>query len=222
MKFNPSYVVVILSFLVFTSFSFKMKKKEGLFLSYCNGVLKEIDIKPDHKLECIEPEWRLDKSNDYIQMGTELNNCLKQFEIIGKNLNKSMDVSCSSKKEVIQYFKEKFQMDKKNKKLFLELEDDGVNDGGESKKKEKGKGKGKKGKGKKGKQGKQGKQGKKGKKGKTQRFGAFHIWYPHLNSFKEAFERLHKSTMYKKTVTFLDCMMHGKDTKTGGIKIYYF
>jgi hypothetical protein len=179
------FIIFIIVSILLTSGIYGSNKYE----KYVTSLLNILGAKPDHITECLDPEWRLDKSQDYIAAETEFNNAKDSFNLLNKGLNKDLDNYCFNKKDILASLHDQYKVEQKsNKKSFLQVS---LNTVEPEVKKPKSKAVVPK---------------------KKNKFGAFDDYYPNQDKFRQTFKSLFETPMMEKTIKFLNCYKHAKGT----------
>lgn len=165
---------------------------QNKYVSLLSSIVKQLSAKPDHIEECLIPEYKLDKSQDFIKAENEFNNSQQTFRLINKFLNKDIDEKCLNMKEMYEYYVEKHKIDSnKLKSKFLQIAMR-TNPSSSDRKGKKGKNVTKnepKGKG----------------KSQNKKFGSFDEIYPIMDKISVAFKNIMTTPLFENILKFLEC-----------------
>jgi len=194
MKFKLLILLTIISI----SLCFKTKATNNKFYRYCKGLLGKLGIPDTHIDECIDPEWRTDTSQDYIDQETQFNNANDSFAKLDPSLTQQIDTQCNNKKQLIAYFMETCKNEKNKPKpasyRFLQAP---------NKKK------------------KPAKAAPAGGKPPRQ-FPPFDVLYKDIEKFKISFNGVSNTPFMAKTKKFLKCYGDAKGTPATGNNNYIY
>jgi len=172
-------------------------KKTNKYEQYVTGILSKMGLQPTHIDECLDPEWKMDTSQEFILAETQFNNSKDTFvNCLLKGLSKEIEASCTNIKAIVDHFTDLFKSEGLNPKKFRFAEVVLHNIRRKSKSKNKMK---------------QSAISLDGDKKKS-KFGPFDDYFHKLNEIKTTFESINSNQIMEKTIKFLRCYKDAKDT----------
>jgi len=205
-------------------------KKTNKYEQYVTGILSKMGLQPTHINECLDPEWRMDTSQDFILAETQFNNSKDTFvNCLLQGLSKEIEVSCTNIKEIVDHFTDLFKREGLNPKKFRFAE---VALHNIRRRKSKSKNKIKRNKMKQSATSLDGnkidqtrenkpetnklanntKNNNNNNNKKKSKFGPFDDYFPNLNKIKITIESISNTKLMEKTIKFLQCYKDAKDT----------
>ena len=198
-------------------------QKKNLYNGYITGLLRSLLLKSDHMNECMPTDWRMENAKDHMQFGNELLNAKTALEPLLKIIDgKAIDEKCANKKEMIDYFVEKKNVDQSKKNpRFIQMVIKNLQPDNSQQNDKNGKNEKKDRKLKEKNLNNNNTPGKNAKYGKliTKKFGPFDDLYSHIPKVMETLKTIVNTPMMATTIKFLDCYKNAKDVSSSGIFI---
>lgn len=165
------------------------------YQSFFTGVLNSIGAKPDHIDECILPEYKIDKSNDFADLVNTFMGAEDDLKTLLKGLDKGIDIQCSNRNELVEYFDNMAKLNKAPK--FIQVNEK-MNLNSKSKLKRNSRSKS---------EGKKSKNSTASSKSneKKSKFGPFDNYFLNRENYKKGFSSILNTSVVKKSIDFLSC-----------------